>query len=89
MHPDLHNSGGNAENPVALTVKLKPLAIYTRNLLLKRLPYCIIEKKRLRIYLFYIHNFLKAKINLQHYIKANSRKKNVLISPIHLSKTNF
>ena len=30
MHPDLHNSGGNVENSVALIVKLKPLAIYTR-----------------------------------------------------------
>lgn len=30
MHPKLHNSGGNAENSVALIIKLKPPAIYTR-----------------------------------------------------------
>ena len=30
MCPKLHNSGGNAENSVALIIKLKPPAIYTR-----------------------------------------------------------
>lgn len=77
MHPDLHNSGGNVENSCCSNRETETTLQYTLEPVTQKTAtlYHFIEKNGLEFICFTYITFLKAKINLQHYIKANLERK--------------